>query len=579
MVISISNSLFAASAGTQQAISPQQSAQTPTENVQTTNADETVKTDNIQPGTQIDATAKQPDSFSQTLSKKMSAKDSTDEKEPVNEKTEKQDDNSEATSKAVCPAEYLIPQAPVTGTQVQNQAVDVKVENLLQQQITNQIPDKSVQLPTDPETSPLSSLITQATEPVVTQVATQPDTAIPAPKNEPVQPNIDQGQVKPEMVIPDTPDKSPIDTKNSTDAVSTAAAGESKITSDSKKTTKTDTPTDQLAAETILPVNTDITSTQPSNQQNDKETKPQILISDNKTPSVVTIEPIAADSPKTQVPNIQITAPVSQTQTAEETSSDKADTSQKDSGSKTEFSDLLENNKLNIETISVKPVSQNIIQSQIQPVAKQADNNKDLVSSKPVSGSDIELGKQQIISNNNIQPVITDHSSASTAPAKISGSAVSGANISSQVQESIHSSFNSGGQQIVIHLNPPELGKVAIKFTEEGNSITGILQVDKPQTKDQIQQSLPDIIRNLQDSGIQIKKLEVVLTGQQDQYTPKDQSSSAGQNGWSGQQSSSNPQSHGNSTFYSGQPAVIDNYTDFAENRMQYADDSINMLA
>jgi len=91
--------------------------------------------------------------------------------------------------------------------------------------------------------------------------------------------------------------------------------------------------------------------------------------------------------------------------------------------------------------------------------------------------------------------------------------------VAKQILESIYSSFSTDSKQITIRLNPPELGKVFIRFRQEDTNITGLLEVDKTQTKYQIEQALPQIIQNLQDSGIQIKRLEVALA-QQDQQDP-----------------------------------------------------------
>jgi flagellar hook-length control protein FliK len=88
------------------------------------------------------------------------------------------------------------------------------------------------------------------------------------------------------------------------------------------------------------------------------------------------------------------------------------------------------------------------------------------------------------------------------------------ANVSKQILESIHSSIaqRGGDKQITVNLNPPELGQVSIKFQEQGTELTGLLEVNKTQTRSEIEQALPQIIRNLSDSGINIKRLEVVLT-------------------------------------------------------------------
>jgi flagellar hook-length control protein FliK len=102
-----------------------------------------------------------------------------------------------------------------------------------------------------------------------------------------------------------------------------------------------------------------------------------------------------------------------------------------------------------------------------------------------------------------------------------------------QIFESIHSSPLQQGQnkQITVRLNPPELGSVSIKIQQEQDSqITGLLEVSKSQTRFELEQAMPQLIRHLADCGIQIRRLDVVLSdGQQssednlkDQFLPND---------------------------------------------------------
>jgi hypothetical protein len=63
-----------------------------------------------------------------------------------------------------------------------------------------------------------------------------------------------------------------------------------------------------------------------------------------------------------------------------------------------------------------------------------------------------------------------------------------------------------------------------MKFQEHDAQITGFLEVSQTQTRYQIEQVLPQIIRDLQDSGVQIKRLEVVLAEQTDYHASQDQS-------------------------------------------------------
>lgn len=86
--------------------------------------------------------------------------------------------------------------------------------------------------------------------------------------------------------------------------------------------------------------------------------------------------------------------------------------------------------------------------------------------------------------------------------------------VGDQILDSVRSSLakQGGDKQITIHLNPPELGKVFVRLQEQGAQLTGTLEVSKAQTRLEIEQALPQIIRNLADSGIEVKRIEVVLT-------------------------------------------------------------------
>jgi flagellar hook-length control protein FliK len=192
----------------------------------------------------------------------------------------------------------------------------------------------------------------------------------------------------------------------------------------------------------------------------------------------------------------------------------------------------------------------------------------------------------QILSHNNPQTPITEQSPASTEapktadlPAQTSPSDVS-ASIGKQILESIHSSLAQEGvnQQVTVRLNPPELGKVFIKFEEQDAQITGLLEVSKTQTRYEIEQALPQIIRDLADSGIQIKRLEVLLSDgeQSEQQAFKDQSL---QNGWAQQQDSANPGAGANNTPVNEWLTNENGYTGLYElQEMFVGDNSINIL-
>jgi len=145
--------------------------------------------------------------------------------------------------------------------------------------------------------------------------------------------------------------------------------------------------------------------------------------------------------------------------------------------------------------------------------------------------SNVNIGTKikEDFSKNSSQPLSVDQTIHYNENAKVdnivrqnSASEVAD-NVGKQILESIQSSISNpvGDKQITVRLNPPELGEVIIKFQEQDNEITGLLEVNKTQTRAEIEQALPQIIRSLSDSGIDIKRLEVVLSNseRQDQDT------------------------------------------------------------
>jgi flagellar hook-length control protein FliK len=204
------------------------------------------------------------------------------------------------------------------------------------------------------------------------------------------------------------------------------------------------------------------------------------------------------------------------------------------------------------------------------------------------SNNNPDSGFEQILSGNNaatyikeqssafLDTLTTDNLSAQASPSDVSAS------ITKQILESLNSpsSQQSGTQQITIRLNPPELGRVFIKFEEQENQITGLLEVSKAQTRYEVEQTLPHIIQNLADSGIQVKRLEVALTDQGEQQLYRDESLQDGtfqQHHEFSQEG--NPDNPG--TIGTNEPVISrnsDDYQDSLETDIQITDNSINVL-
>jgi len=151
--------------------------------------------------------------------------------------------------------------------------------------------------------------------------------------------------------------------------------------------------------------------------------------------------------------------------------------------------------------------------------------------------------------------------------------------ISDQIIESISNSSLKYDKQIVIRLNPPELGRVLARFQEQSNEITGILQVSKTQTRYEIEQALPHITRALADSGVQIKRLEVVLTDQADRQPDRHELPDSGSSPQHRHTHADNPNNAANEWFPDAPTGAYQDTTEFQARHWPLTDNSINIWA
>jgi hypothetical protein len=123
--------------------------------------------------------------------------------------------------------------------------------------------------------------------------------------------------------------------------------------------------------------------------------------------------------------------------------------------------------------------------------------------------------------------------SANNAPPTAAGPSTVGISVADNIQQgpaqqiidSIRLNFDTPQPQINISLNPPELGKVRIMFQQIDGEITGLLEAEKRQTKYEIAKSIPQIVASLQECGVQVRRINVLLneqTQQQAQFKNND---------------------------------------------------------
>ena len=81
-----------------------------------------------------------------------------------------------------------------------------------------------------------------------------------------------------------------------------------------------------------------------------------------------------------------------------------------------------------------------------------------------------------------------------------------------QITEAFRSSASRNGQEIVVRLNPPELGRVRVTLRLEGGEVRGVLEVENPKTLSQLQREAPNIMARLTDAGIEMKRMDLSLS-------------------------------------------------------------------
>ncbi len=238
-------------------------------------------------------------------------------------------------------------------------------------------------------------------------------------------------------------------------------------------------------------------------------------------------------------------------------------------------------------TASTEPVAESDIDIAVDALPQEQSAGKNAqpqTQNQTTLNTDSNFGSEvsaQAIANNPQQTAGKEFSVAAlnTTPSDIHNTNF-GSSVREQVSNFIQSSYQPGGQQqISFRLNPANLGSVAVNFQENAEGITGTLHVNQAQTKDEIQRAIPEMIRNLGEAGIHIKKLEVVLTNQQSYDNAKDQSFNASQNGNPSQQNQPESGQTSGGTNQNQWKTNIANSSKFDQQQGYHTDKSIDMLA
>jgi flagellar hook-length control protein FliK len=80
-----------------------------------------------------------------------------------------------------------------------------------------------------------------------------------------------------------------------------------------------------------------------------------------------------------------------------------------------------------------------------------------------------------------------------------------------QILQHLSSVSVSGPQQrIQLTLTPEHLGTIRITFNRAEDEVVGLLEVQKNQTRRQVEQALPQLISAMQNNGVQVRRIEIV---------------------------------------------------------------------
>ena len=81
-----------------------------------------------------------------------------------------------------------------------------------------------------------------------------------------------------------------------------------------------------------------------------------------------------------------------------------------------------------------------------------------------------------------------------------------------QMIEQVRLAGPRSDQQVVVNLDPPELGRVRLTFHADGQEIRGVVEADNPRTLSELQREASGLTERLAGEGIELRRLDFQLT-------------------------------------------------------------------
>ena len=221
-----------------------------------------------------------------------------------------------------------------------------------------------------------------------------------------------------------------------------------------------------------------------------------------------------------------------------------------------------------------------------EAVAESINQDMSVAQSSNTDQNAAKLTSESVVSitaANNIQPTTTASATQTQSTGTVNAMESAGSvrqNPVEQVIDSINAASVGPDRKINIQLNPAELGRVHIRFQQTNGEITGVIEVEKQETSNEIEKALPQIIAALNESGVQVKRIDVT-TPERDQQSSNQQKNETSQafEEAAYHRFSQNQDNTGSTGDSSSQSVLNDNNdAPVTENQSQTADGRINVF-
>lgn len=159
-------------------------------------------------------------------------------------------------------------------------------------------------------------------------------------------------------------------------------------------------------------------------------------------------------------------------------------------------------------------------------VAGEARNSADVATPSLLQAGAAGLDRVQISLDQLAPQIVAAHQATPPANAASAGAGSAqsqpsprndsldptAASIGSQILGAFQAGSYGVGKQMVLRLNPPELGRVRLTLRADGTAVRGVVEVESARTLGEIQKEAPALMQHLAEGGVQVRRMEFVLS-------------------------------------------------------------------